>query len=369
MKAQAMTDKRQIATHNTAEPDLFAFGNATGTVQSQIWGDEKPRANFAYTGWAFASLPHRSIQGDFYEKEIGPVKLSVTAGYLPDENNNLKKMGVPFGVYARLILIYIQTQAVKTGSAEIEFGPSFYDFLSRLDLEDGGNTRKLVWEQLLRLSASTIMFHWKPAVDAARDQSPVMPVPAPKAQARDQSPARFVKASIASEGMLAMHMNDPKQPRLWSDRITLTKEFFESITNSSVPLLEGAIKALGKNSLALDIYVWLAYRLRHLKEPLFLDWYSLHMQFGAEYAQVRDFKIKFIERVKQALAVYPKAKLIVIDWHSLHKQFCKEKEKLTDFQKRYISSLKKEQSIYVEEDKFKVGGLILHPSKPPLALT
>src|SRR5689334_21478552 len=107
-----------------------------------------------------------------------------------------------------------------------------------------------------------------------------------------------MKTSIVQGGQLAIRMTDTaddRQRTLGNDRVILSHDFFESLRKSAVPLLEQAIKAIGASSLALDLYVWLSYRLRRLERPTAVTWAALHTQFGAEYARVRDFK-RFVQQ-------------------------------------------------------------------------
>jgi hypothetical protein len=296
------------------EADLFAFENASVPVASEIMSLEKADPAFSYTGWAFVSLPHKDPGQDengqyrIWKKDGKSVSLTVRPGMLPDPKNRKKlvEQGVPFGVYARLIMIYIQTEAIKTGRREVFFGNSFNDFLGRLGIPAGGTTRKIVWEQLLRLSACEILFTW---------------------QKDENGPSNFHKANIVESGQLDFIFAEKGQESLWQDQIILSEAFCKIIQQSSIPLLENAVKLIASNSLALDIYIWLAFRLRALNRSIEISWTALHSQFGAEYARVRDFKKRFIPRLEQALAVYPEAK------------------------------------VDIEDD-----GLILHQSKPPLIL-
>src|SRR3546814_2601036 len=67
-------------------------------------------------------------------------------------------LGVPFGAHARLVMLYIMTQSVKTKSREIFLGDSFSAWLRRMGIENtnsGGEraSRTLVQEQVDRLMA------------------------------------------------------------------------------------------------------------------------------------------------------------------------------------------------------------------------
>jgi hypothetical protein len=56
--------------------------------------------------------------------------------------------------------------------------------------------------------------------------------------------------------------------------------------------------------MALDIYAWLTYRVSYLKRPTVIPWASLAMQFGSNYAQLRQFKAAFLDELKKVVLVY-----------------------------------------------------------------
>ena len=61
--------------------------------------------------------------------------------------------------------------------------------------------------------------------------------------------------------------------------------------------------------MAIDIYIWLAYRLHVLSKATPISWLSLHTQFGAGFKHLRQFKPTFADALALATAVYPEAKI------------------------------------------------------------
>ena len=60
--------------------------------------------------------------------------------------------------------------------------------------------------------------------------------------------------------------------------------------------------------MALDAYLWLAYRLRSLRGPTPISWTALKQQFGGGgYEEMWTFRQQFREALELALAVYPDA--------------------------------------------------------------
>jgi hypothetical protein len=58
-----------------------------------------------------------------------------------------------------LILLYLQTEALRTGSGEVELGRSLRDWLGRIGVSVGGRTGKLVKDQAERISRCRLTFH------------------------------------------------------------------------------------------------------------------------------------------------------------------------------------------------------------------
>src|SRR4051794_5797904 len=92
-----------------------------------------------------------------------------------------------------------------------------------------------------------------------------------------------------------------------------------------VPVQEAAIRQIGSRSMAIDVYIWLAYRLHRLDKPTPITWAALYQQFGAGFTLIRQFRARFRETLALALAAYPDA--------------------------------------HVSEEE---GGLLLYPSPPPV---
>src|SRR5208283_453077 len=96
---------------------------------------------------------------------------------------------------------------------------------------------------------------------------------------------------------------------LFAQTAMLSREFFDTLQRHPVPIEESAVRAISNNSMALDTYAWLAYRLHSLVKPTPVSWRALKQQFGAGFNRLDNFKTSFTTSVRLALAVYPAAKL------------------------------------------------------------
>jgi hypothetical protein len=184
-----------------------------------------------------------------------------------------------------MILLYLQTQAIRTSRREVALGRSMRDWMERMGLAVGGETAHALREQAARISACSLKFFWE---DGGSDG--------------------FERGAIVRSG-LRFHTEDGVQGSLWEDRVVLDETFYAALRDHPVPVLEAAIRQLRDRSMSLDIYVWLAWRLHRLTKATSISWPALHAQFGTGYKAVRQFKPRFTEALEAALAAYPEARV------------------------------------------------------------
>jgi hypothetical protein len=254
-------------------------------IAAEVMADETQRIGISYTGFCLTALPHKRLLDDQpWEKKGHRVTLLVEPGRLK-HGGKIKLFGVPYGARARMILLYLQTQAIRTGSREVALGRSMRDWMERMGLAVGGETAAALREQAARISACSLKFFWD---DAGSDG--------------------FERGAIVRSG-LRFHAEDSTQGSLWEDRVVLDEVFFAALRDHPVPLLEAAIRQLRDRSMSLDIYVWLAWRLHRLPKTTTISWLALHGQFGSGFKALRQFKPRFTEALEAALAAYPEARV------------------------------------------------------------
>ena len=206
--------------------------------------DEQTDIAFLFSGWAHAALPHRRIADDaVWRVETEHVTLLVEPGRKPLPGGENAWVGVPYGSRARLIMLYLQSEALRTNSREVELGRSLSDWLSRLGIPLGGKSYKDVKEQAARISRCRLSFH---------------------IQAGNRS--GLINQNILDTAMFLD--GGGNQGDLFVERAKLSDSFFEQLKKHPVPIEEAAISAINNNSMALDVYCWLAYRLHSLTKCL-----------------------------------------------------------------------------------------------------
>ncbi|GAV35952.1 Plasmid encoded RepA protein [Roseomonas sp. TAS13] len=250
---------------------------------AEILAEEDCRLGITHAGFAMTALPHKRIEETFWERSGGPhVTLQVSSGL----GKGGAPVGVPYGSIARMILLYLQTEAIRTGCGEVELGRSMSAWMGRMGIATGGKNYKLVAEQARRISACRLTFFvQKPGVRA------------------------FENGAFVSGGMSLGPLDTTGQGSLWQEKVKLDDNFLRSLRDHPVPVREEALRIIGTKSMAIDIYIWLAYRLHVLSKPTPISWLSLHNQFGGGFAQVKHFKPTFNDALTLAMAVYPEARV------------------------------------------------------------
>ena len=249
----------------------------------QVLSDDAEKMGFTYSGFALTSLPHRPQKELSWKREGHNLTMLIQSGL----ERSGAPLGLPYGSYARFILLFLQSEAIRTQSREIELGRSMRVWLNTMGLSIGGMTYKNVGEQARRISGCSLTFY--------TDRS----------GAQIESSGRFVKTAIT--------LTADDQPSLWQDRVLLDDDFYRALRDHPVPVSESALRAIGARSVVIDIYIWLAYRLHSLKKVVDVSWPSLHAQFGAEVNRLRFFREYFKPSLAIACAVYPEAKIDITE--------------------------------------------------------
>jgi hypothetical protein len=249
-------------------------------LASSFLGCEDSETGFTHPGLCLTVLPYRALPPDQEWRRVSP---SMTLSVQPLRDRDGRMRGVPYGSKARLILLFLQSEAVRTSSPEIELGTSMHAWLKKLDVSAGGKTYDQVGEQADRIASCVLTFTYRgPTGDTHWQDSIVRGTFDPRARQGDRV-------------------------------VRLSETFFHALRDRPTPINIAAVRLLGDRCAALDIYLWLAYRLHSLQAPKLVAWPALHAQFGANTKQVWHFRPRFVRELKAAAAVYPEARVSVDD--------------------------------------------------------
>lgn len=256
------------------------------------------QANFLHSVMCLVGFPRRLPKdadgkpASSFERTSGGLSIRLDAGSLWNGKEWIKQP-LPYGPKPRLLMVHISTEALKSNSREVEISSSANAFLTSIGFNTNGAAYKSLRTQTSALAASTLrlgMFDGE--VSRTTKMDPIETFDAWGALKRDEA-----------------------QQTLWNNRVILSEKFFETLKEHAVPLDPRALSALRESSLALDIYTWLASRLRRIpsEEGIEITWRALHEQFGQEFRSIPNFRFKFLRALWAVQAVYPKARVSEID--------------------------------------------------------
>ena len=210
----------------------------TSTEIARGPGDQNHIA-FQHTVFCQTAMPYRN-PGDVrrWERRNGRVFLQIEAGSALDPVlSEFVDLPLPFGAKARLILVHLNSEALRTGSATIEVEDSLTAFVKRLlNRNPSGPQVKAVKAQLAALSTALIRLGM---TDGHRS------------------------VQVSTQIIEAFDLWAPtaaNQRVLWPSTIQLGARYFVNLTRHAVPLDERAVAALSHSAMGLDVYSWLAQR-------------------------------------------------------------------------------------------------------------
>lgn len=211
------------------------------------------------------TLPHTDPEASEFTRVNGDVRTTLHAP---------ARIGLPFGVYARLILIHVTTRAVLRQCRTLPLGRSKNSFLAQIGLSNsgGGSQSTLAREQLARLCATTFTTTYGSRYERGHNLS-----------VADE----WLKQT--EDGLM----------------IVLSERFFHLATKSAVPIYADVLQELRRSPLAIDTYAWLTHRLDRLEAPVAIPWAKVERQFGSGYSRPRQFRWKFRQALGRVLQAWP----------------------------------------------------------------
>lgn len=248
--------------------------------------------DYLHTVLCQTSLPYKPIKERHWEQQQGEVFLSVDAGMAKDpKSGGWIEMPVPSGEKPRLLLIFLDSEATRTGNPVIEVAGGVTAFVRSLGLETNGANLRHFRQQMMALAAATVRMAM---VDKGRS-----------IQVNENIIAAF---DLWSD-------KDEAQGSLFSTTVRLSDAYFSRLTKHAVPLDHRAIAALAGSAMALDVYAWLVQRLHRIPhgQPQPISWEALRVQFGSGYGQVRFFRRDFLNVLQRVTSQYPAARINLTD--------------------------------------------------------
>lgn len=260
--------------------------------------------SFLHSGLCQTCLPHSRPSSNIavWRRSSGRFSLIVTPGVMDDTPlstrgrqptpSEIERMyvGVPYGSKARLILIYLQTEGMR--SRTVALGPTLSAFLRSLGLPVSGGPRgsiQAIREQSLRIARCSFTMQWTD-IDA------------------EGAERTLISDSKIVDGLELWRAAKGGE---WTGTVELSARFHEHLREHAVPLDRRGIAQLSGNSLGLDLYALFAYRLPRLSREVHLRWTHLQSQLGAELKETKELARRVREVMPDVATAYPHANVEV----------------------------------------------------------
>lgn len=255
--------------------------------------DEEPVPAFLHSALCAMSLPTKRPKDDTQPivREDGKYALAINPRPIlqtVDGKPVLRSLGVPFGAYPRVALIYLLSQAVTKRSRDVYLGRNFTEWMRRLGYQTVSygprGTANLMREQVDRLLACEWQIRWEG--NNSGDSAFAV---------RDVKISNEYAGSLDRNGAFARE-------------IRMSEQFYAHLVDHAVPLNEVAIRELKGTPTALDLYTYLAYRLPRISgsRVQVISWEQLAKHLGNN-ADSKRFRQTVRETMQLVSAVYPNA--------------------------------------------------------------
>jgi hypothetical protein len=245
----------------------------------------KEKIGFSSNIFMVFGLPTRKLNGNpaYWTKETSLCKLTI---------NRDEKYEVPYGCYARINQIFIDTEVRTKNTNVIDVGRTFNEYVEKVGYKEGYANKALL-RQLLNYVTSVI-----------------------KVEPKDPLPGRIIgiHSVVARAWDIYFDVQNPEQLTFSKGQIILDEDYARYIHKHSVPLDMNVVRCFKRNPLALDFYRFLAYRNNGLNKTIAFPDHLLFEQLGTEQQNDKITRNR-LRRILKAIQMYWPVKAKFEDGH------------------------------------------------------
>lgn len=268
--------------------------NRIARIAAEVWettADEAGELAFVSRVLVQAFLPHKDPKSLGWSRKNGNFTLTVKSGIGEDSKGGFQPFGVPYGSIPRLILAWLNSEAIHNAQDKnnahpqrISLGRSLSDFLDKIGIDRSGGKKGGITRfknQAERLFRSEITVTCTGA---------------------DMISERDMKVSDGR--FFFWDSKNPEQTTLWESAIDLSDRFYDLLIKNPVPLDWRILKGIKQSPMALDLYMWLTHRVSYLKGPVSIKWETLEQQLGSDIENERMFKHQVRKHLRKIQSVW-----------------------------------------------------------------
>lgn len=235
-----------------------------------------------------------------WTRQNGPVSLNLTAGTYIDGSGN-PQLHLPFGRYARILLMWLTTSALKHQSRSFPLPTSARELLTELNITWGSaRARDIITQLRALLATQCVVTHHEKRGD----------------NFVDISEERFTIGTRARLHFSTDENFGDFDPSTLS-HVELSEQFYNYLVagNFAPVLLTRWRQLIEENTspLAADLFLWLALRAPQISKDTYISWANLQTQVGSLVTPGRERD--FAETVTRALGkvheIYPEMQFTI----------------------------------------------------------
>lgn len=192
-----------------------------------------------------------------------------------------EKYEVPYGCYARMNQIFIDTEVRTKNTNVIDVGRTFNDYVKKVGYHEG-RANKALLKQLINYITSVI-----------------------RVEPKDPIPGRIIgiQSVVARAWDIYFDVKNPEQLTFSKGQIVLDEDYARYIHKHSVPLDMNVVRCFKRNPLALDFYRFIAYRNNGLNKTIAFPDHLLFEQLGTEQQNNKITRNR-LRRILKAIQMY-----------------------------------------------------------------
>lgn len=281
----------QASTISPQQMALLGDDQINKISNSLIEGlEENTPISFALSHIVQTGFPYQTVKGkQHFERVNGALTVTMSA---PND------IGLPSGIYPRLIFIHICSEIIKNqGDRHISLGHTLKKFvvdeLGKTWTTGKRGSAKRWEETLTQILATTFTATFK--------------------QVDGEGKLKGIELDNVSIAKKAKLWWDDDYDETMGAQIEVSDSFAEVLMNHATPLDSRAIKELAdlRSPLAIDLYMWLTYRYWRMEvasSPITrITWDQLYGQMGTGIGTVSSFKKEVRKALGDVKRVYPTA--------------------------------------------------------------
>jgi len=265
-----MNQERKISRTSAS---LSTQARILDLVEKKYFGELEKDVGFSGSIFMVFGLPTQRVPGNpaYWTKNTKLYQITFTRHH---------KYEIPYGCYARMNQIFIDTEVVTKKTNVIEVGRCFNDYIKNLGYTEGFANRAL-GKQLINYVTSNIL------VEPKTPDNRIIGTQTPVGRAWD----------------IYFDYSNPNQLTLSKGQILIDPIYAKYIQDHAVPLDMNLVRAFKRNPLALDFYRFLAYRNNGLNKTVSFPDLLLFEHLGSGVENFRMLRVR-LQKILAALKIY-----------------------------------------------------------------